>query len=56
MGLNTISFTGQYQGLVRPNTNYSDLGNVSEAGTFATLTDTNFTTNSEIIMCITYFV
>lgn len=56
MWLNTISFTGQYQGLVRPNTNYSDLGNVSEAGTFATLTDTNFTTNSEIIMCITYFV
>ncbi len=51
-----ITFAGQYSGYAAVNTTTIVLDNVTEAGTYGTLTDTNFANTSSILFSVNYRV
>jgi hypothetical protein len=53
---NNTTFVGQFQALVRTGQNYIDLTAITELGVIASISDTNFANNTEIILNVTYFV
>jgi hypothetical protein len=53
---NNTTFVGQFQGLVRTGQNYIDLTAITELGVIASMSNTNFADNTEILLNVTYFV
>lgn len=51
-----ITFTGQFHGYAEPAGSSLTLGQTIEAGTYSVLADTNFTSTSQVIMQLSYFV
>ena len=56
MSVQKISYTGQIQGRIFGGNSSAGIEQITEAGTYSELTDTNFQNTSEINFSVTYFV